>query len=179
MKIIEAMKELRIIEKKMQRNIKSIGEYSSSLSIYSNIFGSAPKQQKEVKEYIQSSEDLLKMYLKLKQAIEKTNLEIVVEIEGKKYSISELLVLKRKLAKVMEETFGALSDQKAKVDLENMNVRMVDKEGKEPTVIRYYDEKYKNEGMKKWRDLYDTIDSKLEIVNATTDLVEKVEEGSN
>jgi hypothetical protein len=42
------------------------------------------------------------------------------------------------------------------------------------TIDRYYDEHDKNEAIAEWRNLYDSIDSKLEIINATMDLIEIV-----
>jgi hypothetical protein len=41
-----------------------------------------------------------------------------------------------------------------------------------PQVVLFYDEKDKIAGLDKWQDLYNNIDSRLEVINATTDLVD-------
>lgn len=171
MKIIESLKELRVIEKRMASNIKSIGDYSSSSSTYKHIFGTEEKQRKEIASLIQANEDLMNRYIQLKRRIESTNLKVVVSIESDKYTISELLILKRKMASVMEDTYEALSDHKGERALMSDRNSSRDKEGKQAFLVRYYDEKHKNAGIRKWQDLYNTIDSRLEIINATTDLL--------
>ncbi len=45
-------------------------------------------------------------------------------------------------------------------------------DGETPKVEVLYDEREKLENIRKWQDLEDAIDSRLEVVNATTDLVE-------
>lgn len=167
MKLVEAMKELKLIEKKMLKNNNSIEKYSSQPSNERPYFSSESEQRKELKSLIQANKDLLDNYLSLKKKIEKTNLEVETEIDGNKYSISELLVLKRRLAKIMIESFNSMNDKNAKGNLHSM--RGVDNSIK---IERFYDEKEKNEGLRKWQDFYDNIDSRLEVINATTDLVE-------
>src|SRR6056297_2980857 len=98
MKIVEAMKELKLIEKKMVKNNDSIQKYSSQPSNERPYFQDESTQKKEVKNLVQSNRDLLSNYLELKKKIEKTNLETIVEMDGVKYAISDLLVLKRRLA---------------------------------------------------------------------------------
>jgi hypothetical protein len=168
MKITEAMKELKLIEKKMMRNNDSIQKYSSQSSHERTFFPTAEEQKKEIKNLLHSNYDLMQNYLSLKQKIEKTNLEVSVEMDGKSYTLSELLVLKRKLAKLMAQSYQSMNDENAKVNIQSFRFS-----GSEtPKVERFYDEREKNEGLRKWQDFYDNIDSRLEVINATTDLVE-------
>lgn len=166
MKIVEAMKELKLIEKKMEKNADSIQKYSSQPSNERPYFSTEDAQRKEIKSLIQSNIDLLNNYLGLKKSIEKTNLETQVEFDGKKYTISELLVLKRRLAKMMIVSFDSMNDSNAR---QNMIRGTGDNTIK---IERFYDEREKNEGLRKWQDFYDNIDSRLEVVNATTDLID-------
>lgn len=166
-KLIEAMKELRLIEKKMERNRGYIERYSSVLNTEKPYFGTEAEQRKEVKSYIQANSDLFKRYLELKRAIEITNLKTVIKVEGYEGSISEILVIKRKLAKLMEATFASLNDRRA----ERMKAQTPMIDGAQPHIVRLYDEKEKNENIRYWQDLYSAIDARLEVVNATTDLI--------
>jgi hypothetical protein len=169
MKIVEAMKELKLIEKKIQRNTDSIQKYSSQLSNERPYFNTPEAQAKEVKGLVQASKDLIDNYLELKSKIEKTNLAVTVEMDGRKYSLSELLILKRKLAQLMVASYEAMNDRSAR----ESQVRVVRANADNTVKVeRYYDEREKNEGLRKWQDFYDNIDSRLEVVNATTDLIE-------
>ncbi len=169
MKQIEAMKRLRVIEKRMKSNTDSITTYSSSVSTEIPLFKTEDTQKREVANLIQANGDLLKEYLRLKRRIEETNLKTIVEIGGVEHTISDLLIIKRKLAGIMVNTYRALNERQGE---NRKGSAGIGPDGTRPHIIRFYDEKEKNEGLRKWQDLYDNIDSRLETINALTDLVE-------
>jgi len=171
MKIVEGMKRLKVIEKRMEDNSKRINEYASILSTDRPSFGSEDEQRKEVRCLIQANEDLVKEYLKLKQLIELTNLKVSMEIDGTKYTLSELLIIKRKLSKMMMNTYNSLNDQAAQRRL-GLSFGRSSKDDKTPVIEKLYDERERINGLRKWQDLYDNIESRLEVLNATTDLIE-------
>jgi hypothetical protein len=168
--LIQAMKELRIVEKKMDNNAISIQHYASMVSNEKPYFETEDKQKKEIKSLIQSNQDLMERYLELKKRIEHTNLFTEVEMGGKKYFISDLLVIKRKLAQKMLHTFNSLNDVEGNSRLRGYG-SMTNQAGERPHVVRFYREEDKNEGLKVWQDLYDNIESRLEVINATTPLM--------
>ena len=131
-------------------------------------FQTKEDQVKKVASLIQSNNDLCAEYLKTKRSIEYTNLKVTVELQGKSYCISDLLVIKRKLSKMMVATYRSLNDCMAQSRL-----RSAPKfDGETPKVEVLYDEREKLENIRKWQDLEDAIDSRLEVVNATTDQVD-------
>ena len=168
MKIIEGMKRLRVIEKRMESQKSAITEYASKLSTEMPRFRTIEEQKKEVAALVQSNNDLCSEYLRIKRSIEYTNLKVPVEILGKEYKISELLVIKRKLANMMIGTYRALNTTGAQVRLKS--APKFDDET--PKVESLYDERTKLDNIRKWQDLNDAIDSRLEVINATTDLIE-------
>lgn len=168
MKIIEALKRLKVIEKRIVSNNAEITKYASKLNTEMPVFESVPEQKKEVMSRVQSNVDLAKEYLKIKSDIEFTNLTTKVELNGKMYSLTDLLYIKRKVAGMMADTFKALNDSVART--RERNAAVVD--GKRPVVELMYDETFKNANTREWLELYDIIDSRLEVINATTDLVE-------
>ena len=171
MKIIEGMKRLRVIEKRMESQRNAINEYASKLSTEMPRFQTKEDQAKEVASLIQSNNDLCAEYLRIKRSIEYTNLKVTVELQGKAYSISDLLVVKRKLADRMVATYRALNDTVARDRLRNAPKF----DGETPKVEILYDERTKLDNIRKWQDLADIIDSRLEVINATTDLIEMEE----
>ena len=171
MKIIEGMKRLRVIEKRMESQRNAVTEYASKLSTEMPRFQTKEDQAKEVASLIQSNNDLCAEYLRIKRSIEYTNLKVSVELQGKAYSISDLLVVKRKLADRMVATYRALNDTAARDRLRNAPKF----DGETPKVEILYDERTKLDNIRKWQDLADIIDSRLEVINATTDLIEMEE----
>ena len=165
--LIEAMKELGVIEKRIAKNAVSINEYAAVPENERIPFGDKESQRKEVKGLVQANRDLVKRYLELKQRIEVTNLRTRVEINSVTYTISELLVLKRKLSKMMVTTYTALNPQAAQGRVNNTHRGISEKR---PTIEVYYDEADKVAGIREWDDLYHTIDARLEVINATTAL---------
>jgi len=170
MKIVEGLKELRIIEKRMNKNIEQISEYSSILNVERPVFGDEETQRKKVSQLIQSNNDLLKEYLELKRRIDRTNLEVTVEIRGEQYTLADALAIKRKLSPIMLDTYNALTTHAA--DKKLMVRKMASESGQVVSVVRLYREEDKLEGLSKWQDLYDNIESRLEVINATRDLLE-------
>lgn len=167
MKLIEAMKRLRVIEKRMDGNAADIERYSSMVSTEIPIFESQEEQKRKVKGLVQANGDLLQEYLNLKSRIERTNLETRVRISEREHTIAELLVIKRKLAQSMIRTFEALNEKSGAQRLRNAPQI----EGRTPHVVRFYTENDRNEGLRSWQDFYHEIDSRLEVVNATTELL--------
>ena len=167
MKIIEAMKELRLIEKKIATNCTRITQYASAVSTEKLPFGSEEDQRSEVKSLVQANADLFARYLELKQRIEQTNLITRVKLAGKEWSISQLLVIRRKLGQPMLATYNSLNDREAR---SRMRSAVSGVEGKGVHVIQLYDEREKNERLNYWQDFLESIDARLEVVNATTEL---------
>lgn len=173
MKLIEAMKRIKVIEKQIASNSGRISEYAAIVSTERPAFGTEDAQRKEIRGLIQSSEDLLLEYLRLKSAVLKTNLVTTVAIQGRNYSVADLLVLRRGGAKLMKQTYASLSTQNADHRLGLVGRASVAQTGeKSPHVERMYDEKEKHAGIQKWQDLEDEIEMRLETINAVTDLVE-------
>lgn len=167
MKLIEAMKELKLIEKRMEKNAEQITKYASGLSNEKEIFGSDSKQRAEVQALIQSNTDLFYNYIKLKKAIEKTNMETIVSFSIGDFSITELLVIKRKMSSYITSTYNALNTKVADSKYYTLKTEKAD-----INIVRYYEEEEKNKNLNKWQNFFESIDGRLEVVNATTDLIE-------
>lgn len=167
MKLIEAMKQLKVIEKRMAKNVQQITKYASIPSNEKSPFGTEDQQKKEVRSLLQSNNDLTKEYLRLKNCIDRTNLNTTIQIDGISYTLVDLLTLKRKLANGMINTYEALNDSYS-----ISKIRGIYNQDKSVTTVYLYDEEDKNNNIRKWQDLADNIESRLEVINATTDLVE-------
>ena len=172
MKIVEGLKRMRVIEKKLVQNADNVTRYASMVSTEKPLFETDVKQKKEVNSLLQSSNDLLTEYLGIKRKVEETNLAVFATIDGTKYSLSDLLIIKRKMASQMMFVYQSLNDTEGKKRLGQVRGWGAGEGGNTPTVVRFYKEEDKNAGLKKWQELYDNIDSRLEVINATTDMIE-------
>ena len=169
MMIVEGMKTLGIIEKKMTNNAQDIQRYASMVSTERPLFESEDKQKQAIKELIQANVDLLKRYLHLKTRVEYSNLMTTVEMGGKFYSVSELLVIDRKLASMMLSTYNALNDKDGQ---SRLRMSSQPQTGESPHVVRFFREEDKREQQRVWQDLIDNIITRLEVINATTPLLD-------
>jgi hypothetical protein len=88
---------------------------------------------------------------------------------GKVYSISELLVIQRKLASMMLGTYDALNDKEGQGRLRMTSQPQT---GESPHVIRFFREEDKLEQQRVWQDLIDNITTRLEVINATSPLLD-------
>jgi Na+/phosphate symporter len=167
MTLIEAMKGLKHTERKIDSNKEKIQKYSATLDNERLPFETEENQGKEVQSLLQSCEDLDAYRRKLKECVEYTNLMTKVEIQGATYSISELLFILRKTADSMLSVYKCLNIDSARGRLRGFVVDA----GKQIPIKAHYKETDKNEKLKKWQELKDTIESRLEVINATTQLL--------
>lgn len=167
MKIVEGLKRLKVLEKRIAGNAQDITKYSSVLSTEKPAFETEERQKEEVKRLIQASEDLANEYLKLKSQIERTNLQVVATINNKTHTLSEFLIIKRKLAKMMQGIYQALNTHTAE---NRMHTTRFSPDQK-VSVVQLYNESDRNMKLREWQEMYEAIDSRLEVINATEDLV--------
>lgn len=177
MKIIEAMKEMPLIIKKIEANNSKIGAYASTLStVTDHPFGSIENQKKEVSSLVQSNEDLVKRYLMLQRSLAYTNTQVKVAVNGEVKTITEWLHIRNAgnissngLHGAMLATYNSLNTSVANGMLRNITADL-----SETTlqVIRCYEQKKADENIERLTDMYDGIDAQLEVTNATTDLIE-------
>lgn len=170
MTIIEGLKRLKLLEKRMHRNCADITKYSSILSNEKPYFESEDQQRREVAQLIQANNDLETEYCRIKAMIDYTNLVTMVQIDDENRSIHSWLTLLRKTGGNLIQTYNSLTSREA----DSRKNRFRDHESKPPVVLRLYDENVKRDGQRKWEDLISgkIISGRLEVVNATTELVE-------
>jgi len=166
MKLIEGMKHLKVLEKRIDRTAGNIQQYSSALSNEKLPFGSEDEQKAKIASLVQSGKDLATEWLTLKRDIEYTNTMIMVEITGREYAISQLLQIRRMMGGKVASLYKAMNDS----DAENRFGRRY-AAGGDITIIKLYDEEEKMKDTESWLAFCDAIDSKLEVINATTDVI--------
>lgn len=169
MKLIEALKQIKDLERKADDLRHKVSQHSAYLSHETPMY---KDQKKQVSEWIQAHSDILKEILKLRVGIQRTNLETKVDIEldGKVVtkSIAEWIHRRRDLAGDELRMWRSLTDR----GLKEGTMKQSTDQLLEVKIIRCYDPEERDRASELFSSEPITIDSKLEIVNAVTDLVE-------
>lgn len=173
MKIIEALKEIPLIEKKIKKNNEDVLRYSATVDNGTPIlyFTTLEEQKQKVLSTVQSTKDLVSRRAALRRALALTNAKTEVTIMGLTKTITEWIEYRQFGLTKLKDTFGY-------IDQSNINARNAASKTPIPDatvgikVVALYPEEQKNEEMSFLLDLGNSIDTTLEITNATTDLVE-------
>jgi len=169
MKLIEALKQIKDLEKKADDLREKVAKNSAHLNIETPTYAD---QRKQVKQWIQSHADILKEILRLRIAIQKTNLatDVVIELEGKAVtkSIAEWIHRRRDLANDEVKAWRGLTDR----NLKEGTMKQSNDQPVEVKIVRCYEPEERDQKIYNLESEPSIIDGKLEIVNAVTDLLE-------
>lgn len=168
MKIIEAMKKIKDLQKKAEDLRGKIGVHCADQSHETPLY---PDQRKQVAEWLQSHADIMREILGLRVAIQRTNIATEVTINlGEKAvtkSIAEWIHRRRDLAKLDLEAWSKLGDR----GLREGNIQTTQGQVVEVKIRRYFDPLERDRRIDLYRSEPNTIDATLEVTNAITDLV--------
>lgn len=169
MKIIEAMKQIKDLQRKAADLRDKIGQCSADLDF------ETPKytdQAEKIRGWLQAHQDILKEVLRLRVAIQRTNLATIVEIElgGQNVSktIAEWIHIRRDLSKLRLDCWSRLTDK----GLKEGQVKQTDGTIRDVKIRRYYTPETRDENISQAKSEPLLIDARLEVVNAITDLLE-------
>lgn len=169
MKIIEALKKIKDLQKKADDLRAKVGNNCAYQSFENPTY---PDQRSQVGEWIQAHSDILKEIMRLRFAIQKTNIgtEVVIELSEKNVTktIAEWIHRRRDLAGLERDIWRKLTDRGLK-EGQGMNTL-----GQPVTIsiVRCFDPKERDKKVSDFDSEPSQIDAKLEIINAVTDLME-------
>lgn len=170
MKLIEAMKRVKMNKEKVTDLQNKIATHCANLSHESPVYGS--ETGTKVKEWLQSCTDLSQENVRLLVAIQRTNLQtkVTVELSGEAVtkSIAEWVWRRREYAKQDAMTWSKLTDR-------NLREGMMQTSTGTPfevKLVRHYDPSVRDAMAAMYLSEPHLIDATLEVVNATTDLIE-------
>ncbi len=171
MKLIQAMKKLKDLKAKAEDLRDKVGKFCADLTIETPMY---PDQRGQVAQWMQAHHDVLTEILHLRLAIQGTNLatKVAIELDGKHVtkSIAAWVHRRHDLAKLDMDMWGKLGER----GLKEQNVQTT--QGGVITEIRirrYFDPAERDRKIELYRTEPSIIDATLEIVNATTELIEE------
>lgn len=170
MKLIEAMKKVKDLLRKADDIRGKVAANSATLDFETPMYGE--RQADQIAGWIQSHSDILKEILRLRIAIQRTNLETQVAVTfGTSYiskSLAEWVHRRRDLANLERDAWAKLTDRGLKEGRFNESTGQV----REVKIKRYFSPEVRDEQVEYFRSEPSTIDATLEVVNAVTDLKE-------
>ena len=172
MKLIQAMKQIKDLQRKADDLKAKVKQYCADMSFETPIYGSVEAQTKQIAEWIQAHTDIIQEILRLRIAIQKTNLEtnVTIVLGGKQVtkSIASWIHRRRDLANNDAGMWQCLTDRGLKDGITTSTTGQTI----EMKVRRYFDIATKDKMLELYRSEPSTIDSTLEVINAVTDLIE-------
>jgi hypothetical protein len=170
MKIIEALKQGKDLLRKASDIRDKVAKYSAHLNVETPMY---TDQTRQVNEWIQSHTDILKEVLRLRVAIQRTNMltQVTIELNGQQVtkSIAEWIHRRRELATLERACWAGLTDKGLRegfaTDSQN--------EKREVKIVRCYNPAVRDTQIELLTSEPSIIDSRLEVVNAVSDLIEK------
>jgi len=170
MKIIEALKKIKDLQRKASDLRDKIGDHCAKMSFEDDPYDS-PREK--ISSWLQAHHDIVLEIERLRESVAHTNIATLVEMEigGKLItkSIHSWISRRRDLVALDYEAWSNLSDK----GLRDQLVRGTNagKDVVEFKVVRFFDPEERDRNIEVYRSERSLIDAKLEVVNATTDLI--------
>lgn len=169
MKIIEALKKIKYLELKCKDLVDKIKNNCCDMDYETPVY---TDQKIQVSEWLQSHKDVVREIGKLKYNLQKTNVltKVTITIDGHDVtkSITEWIDRRRTLAETEKQAWLILSNR----GLRDMRLQQSSGQVVDAKVRYYYDPKQRDKQIEVLTSEPSLINSRLEIINATTDLIE-------
>lgn len=172
MKLIQAMKQIKDLLKKAEDYRAKIRDNSAYLNIETPPYGD--RQASQIDEWMQAHHDVVREIERLRLAVQRTNLatNVTIEIGGKQVTkpIAAWVHRRRDLSRLEMGAWGELTDRK----LKESNIQT--SPGGPVTEVRirrFFDVPNRDRHIELYRSEPSIIDGTLEVVNATTELIEE------
>lgn len=169
MKIIEAMKRVKANNEKIGDLQNKIANNCSKLNVETSSYNN-PKEK--ITEWLQSCDDLTQENVRLLCAISRTNLatQVTIDIGDKSVTknIAEWVWRRRTYAEIDYQTWSRLTDR----NLREGTMEQSTGQKVEVRIERHFDPEERDKKLAMYRSEPHQIDAALEVVNATTELIE-------
>lgn len=171
MKLIQAMKRIKDQLEKANDLRSKVSKFCADLSYETPTYGA--NQREQVSAWIDAHHDIVKDVERLRVAVQRTNMATDVSIDIDGHTVTKSLAAwihrRRDLAKLEQTMWGQLGDRGLK---ESRVASTTGGPALEVTIRRYFDPPSRDAKQELYRSEPSLIDGHLEIVNATTDLIE-------
>lgn len=162
--IATGLKELKHIDKKIEGRIRKIRELAAYPSIRKPVY---ENQEEKVKSLVQSVRHLVKRKMQIKAAINEMNLNTFIDIEGSRYSLNDILLMKQGCARQLREVLLALDSSRERQWVENA---LQKEDNANISFTECFDPEMRDRELEKLENIIASLDSKLEYTNHMTSI---------
>ena len=157
MRILQALKKIKHLDRKKEKNVKRIKRWCS----YLTSDGEPPYDLAGITNLIKSANDLIVERNRLRHQIHKTNATVTVEFQGQEMTIDELIILRTLTLTSKIEVQKAMRRKEKNYGHE-----------KDDKVIMQYDPMLRDKKIDSLECVMDEVDALLDHVNISTELIE-------
>lgn len=172
MKIVQALKTIKANRMKIDDLIRKIRDNAARTSIQTSPYGDQETVIKQVASWMDTVRSVIRENEILTNRLHRTNAltSVTMEIGNKSITktIDEWIVRRKEGVSFETRMMQSLTDLGLREEL----VKQPDGSTIHVTIVRHFDPKQRDDRMSVLMDEVQIIDSTLEIVNATTDLVD-------
>jgi len=171
MKIIEALKKIKDLQRKASDLRDKMAKYSAKMSFEESTY---VDQRAKINSWMQAHHDIVMQIENLRERVAKTNImtPVTIDLHGREItkSIHSWISRRRDLCDLDVAAWMKLTDR----NLHDQAIRGTSDPSAvvEFRVVRFYDQEERDDKVDKYRSEKTIIDGKLEIVNAITDLLD-------
>jgi len=173
--IVEGMRDIKRLMEKCGNLEEKISKHSADYDIEKPVYGTPDEQTAQVQEWVQSHTDSVHEICDLKRRLTKTNVETKVTItigdNAIERTITEWIARRTQLSSLHARAFACLNDRRLDKNL-HLGASTPGAEDKVINIRRYYDPKARDKQLDALRDEPHLINQTLEVINATTQLVD-------
>jgi hypothetical protein len=172
--IVQALKKMKSLKEEVEATRQLLLAHSADYANESPVYETVDKQKAQIASWLQSIEDKLQAYANLALRVKYTNLMTPVTMyldDGAKkltLPLEEWIVMRREIAPIKQGVYSSVGDR----NLKDKEVRTSAGAQETVQVRRYYDPVARDAALMRAKALPHLIDSNLEVVNATTPLLQ-------
>jgi len=176
MKLIEAMKKVKDLQRKATDLREKIGQYCADYDTDTPTYKTAEDQKATLAGWLQAHHDIIKEIERLRLDIQATNLATLVKIEvAEGQSVTKCIAgwihRRKELADLEKQAWAKLTNR----GLKDTAYRTDGKDPNSPVQVahvrRYYEQKERDVKVETYTSEPSRINGALEVANAQTDLV--------
>lgn len=179
--IQQGLSELKLLKKRMSKIQEELSTYSAWSSKKKHPWGikganqeySVKQAEKEVQAKIQAYHDLTKRFFQIKSAIDRTNIQTMITVAGKTFTLHEALIYKNHLVEMNQDLVQSChyAIERAEKEVERYNHKR-DRDSVDDADLLYLFPRIEMEKINQFNiEFMEQVDGAMQIANATTSLI--------
>jgi len=161
MKILQALKKIKHIDRKIKKQADRVAKYCSVILEPGD--APPPYTEEDIRRMLQSITDLLTDKCLIRAALHRTNVNTAVEFQGQKKSIDELLLLQNVFLPIYKNVLASMRRKEKQGAYRNYS--------KEAKVVLHYSPAERDKHIEEIENVLEELNDILDNANIETDVI--------